>query len=327
MVLPVAAKLALVAVPAIVGLVALSSKDAHAATPSKALPPELIRKVEAALKTADPTVIHAVADEVEAAGFKEQADSLDAAADAIEQAENSVDPTHVVNSSGPVLTVPGATVPSDGGPPVVTGRVLIVKKGQGPFQVAQDALGASAGAARWPELRDANLPKSADGIPRKWAKDPKTNQYGFVPALNPGDKLLVPPSWPTTPAMKVDTIISGDDEIGGDDLRKLAGRVALEVASKPKGKENRELVAALQRAEHARGRYGGRSHGLYDPALMLLLARCHGIVPPTRFGDDAEPYYPTNSAPAKAKLRTEFARLAEVDAPRAEEWNAAAETV
>lgn len=326
-------KLLLIGVPAVIGLVALSASDAHAATPSKAMPEALRAKAQAALATADPLAIRAVADEVEKSGFKEQAASMRAAADAIEAAERAVEPTAVPVSAGAgvAAALPGAAAAVPVGPVQKTGRVLVVKPGQGPFQVAQDALGKSAGAARWRELRDANIPRSADGIPRKWIRDvvadPSGQTFRFDPPLNPGDRLIVPASWPTTDAMKVDTIILSGDDGAPEKLRRLAARVALEITRAQKGQENRELIAAYQRAEQRRGRRRGRPHGLYDPETMMLLAHAHGIVPPTRFGDDSEAYYPNNPAPSKTKLRQALESLAERDEPRAEEWRAAAATV
>lgn len=316
-------KLLLVGVPAVVGLVALAgSSSAHAAEPSKTMPEALKARAQAALATADPVVIRGVADEVEKAGFREQAASMRAAADAIEAAEHSVEPTPVPH---PERDDDGGDKPGPTpGPVEHTGRYLVVKRGQGPYQVAQDALGASAGAARWHELRDANIPRSADGIPRKWIKDPKApGQYRFDPPLNEGDRLLVPAAWPTTDAMQVGTIVLSGDDGAPESLRRLAARVALEVARNRKGSENRELIAAYQRAEKKRGRRQGRPHGLFDPETMMLLARCHGIVPPVRFGDDSEVYWPQNPTPAKVRVREEFSKLAERDEPRAEEWRAA----
>lgn len=103
-----------------------------------------------------------------------------------------------------------------------------------------------------------------------------------------------------------------------DPNRALAGRVALNIATSSKGREDRELVAAFQRMEKPRGFYDGKIDGLYGPKSAIALARDYGIVPPKPL------YWPTNPTPAKAAYRTELLRIAQVDPPRREEWQRAA---
>lgn len=100
--LPVAAKLLIPA--AVIGLVALSGKKPAAAKPSTPAkpgadavpPPDLLAKIQAAFTAADPAQLRQLADEVEKAGFKAQADDLRAFAkkveDAIKQAPVSKPP-------------------------------------------------------------------------------------------------------------------------------------------------------------------------------------------------------------------------------------------
>lgn len=79
-------------IPAVVGLVLLATggkkDDAPAAKPKPGAnstpPPELLQKIAAAFQAADPANLRAVADEVERAGFKAQADDLRAFASKIE---------------------------------------------------------------------------------------------------------------------------------------------------------------------------------------------------------------------------------------------------
>jgi hypothetical protein len=192
------------------------------------LPTDLKQKAEAALAAGDPTALRALADELDHEGFHAQATSLRAAADAIQAAEDNVNPTppvpHVDPAPGPTpAPVPGplpVPVPQPGGggvlpplpippgplpgpapapspvpaptptPPVAQAYVYHVQKGQGPYQAAQTILGPSAGAARFHELQHANIPFDADGIARA-----DNHAGGFKPGLNTGDRLLVPETW------------------------------------------------------------------------------------------------------------------------------------
>jgi hypothetical protein len=49
----------------------------------------------------------------------------------------------------------------------------------------------------------------------------------------------------------------------------------------------------------------------------------YGIVPPLRFADGKELYWPVNAAPAKAQVRSVLSHLARTDEPRRDEWSAA----
>lgn len=130
MALPAVAKLLIPA--ALVGLVALSGKKADAkpkpgAAPTKpgadSVPPaDLLAKIQAAFAAADPAQLRTLADEVERAGFKAQADDLRAFAkkveDAIKQTPATKPPASPtlppVTSTGPlpvVAPLPGIVPP------------------------------------------------------------------------------------------------------------------------------------------------------------------------------------------------------------------------
>jgi hypothetical protein len=88
-----------------------------------------------------------------------------------------------------------ASLPSSAPAAAASGvpRFVSVLKNEGPSQIAI-ALTGDGGAARINELRAANMPKDADGRARKG-----DGQSGFSPGLNPGDRLFVPASWPSSP--------------------------------------------------------------------------------------------------------------------------------
>jgi hypothetical protein len=301
--LPLVAKL-LLGGGAVAGVVALLAGSASAdEKPETGLPANLKAKVAAALESADPVVIRALAKQLDELGFKAQAKSLRKAATAIEQAMNSVDDVQP-GTAGTDSNSLANTKPV---------RVLEVRPGEGPYNVAA-RVGMGAAAL---ELRDANIPRDGKNITRQ-----SDGKRGFAPGLEPGDLLRVPAHWPQHSAMRVvelPTVIAGDDD---DPVRLLAGRVALEVQEKPKGKENRDLIATFQRAEKSRGRELD-TRGLYDAKTALALAVDHQIVPPMKFADGSELYWPQNAAPAKSRMRDVFTKLSERDPQRAEEWQQA----
>lgn len=321
-----------------------------------ALPADLKAKVEAAVASGDPTQMNAVADELDHEGYHGQATALRTAANAIQQAENGVTPTPPVpvptpqpsGGGGALPPLPGPLPgpapspytpppsPDAGGggvlpspvlppaPAVQTAAVVHVLKGEGPYQTAIRILG-NPGGERFHELQHANIPFDADGVARA---DNKAG--GLKPGLNPGDRLLVPPSW--VPLAKPGTVtiervgvpagaLNGDGDVSDDlAIQRLAGRVAVEVAHQAKGAENRELIAAYQRAIFARGQRKGDCLGLYDAETVLSLATQQGIAPPMRFADGQEIYWPTNPHAAKELVYATLSKLAGADVQRREEW-------
>jgi hypothetical protein len=158
-----------------------------------------LQRVIDAMNKGDPTLMRTVADQVEKAGFPDVAADLRAAADLIESGKAKVpdakkpapapDPEPHEPQPGPHDVKPApapspAPTPKPAGGP---GRIVIVKKGEGPFQVTERLLGKGQGG-RFGELVKENVP------PKK--KDPKTG--GFT-NLQPGEKLKVPAAWPASP--------------------------------------------------------------------------------------------------------------------------------
>lgn len=165
-----------------------------------------LERIIAAVSGGDPTALRALADELEKAGFAEQAADLRAMADLIEDGKAKVpDPFKPAPAPAPephepqpdpIEPKPPAPAPEPKPAPKPaggSGRVVIVKKGEGPFQVTQRLLGKDQGG-RFKELVAANVP------PKK--KDPKTG--GFT-NLQPGERLKVPASWPVSPDAIPDT--------------------------------------------------------------------------------------------------------------------------
>lgn len=279
---------------------------------------EAIRnKIQAAIATGDPTTIRRVADEVERAGLTAQAKSMRDAADAIERAIDNVRPTPI----SPDAPIGPRGVPA---PSPSEARIVVVEAGEGPFQVTQRA-GINTKLFR--QLRDRNIPFDADGVRRR-----SDGASGFLPGLDAGDRLFVPETWPDSPAFKIASVtppatVAGDDDDERDPrdrIQRLAGRVALAISRSRKGQEDRNLIHALQTIARRKGQRATRPNGLYDAETICQLARHHGIVPPARFGDDRQPYWPTNAAPAQRTVRECLLAMAENDPVRAEEWKQAA---
>lgn len=298
---------------------ASASEKKKQASAADGLPPDLRAKVQSVLSSGDPVAMRAVADELEKAGFPKQAASLRDAAKAIEKVIDDVDPDKPGDPSSPS---PRPTTPA-----IKQGRVVHVQRGEGEFQVASRVLGPGHAFEGMKQLQAANVPFDADGVPRKLDHHTGHLLDAQLHGLDEGDRLLVPETWPDSPHITVETVgapraaISGDGEGCDDaDLRRLAGRVALEVASSDKGSENRDLISTYQNAERARGRRKGSSSGLYDAETCHSLAMVHGIAPPCIFGDGAPLYYATNPDPEKQFLRSAFEKLASFDPPRAAEW-------
>jgi hypothetical protein len=319
-------------------VLAITSKPAAAATPKpneRGFPPELKAKFDAALRQGDPTAMRKVADEAAAAGFKTQAGSMRAAADAVEKAANDLKPTPALpgTPSSPGIPQPSPSSPgipqppapsSPSGPVIQEARVVHVLRGEGPFQMAtRTKQRAPLDAAR--ALRDFNIPFDADGVGRK-----SDGTGGFAPGLEPGDRLLVPPSWSahndiTTERVGIPAGVHGDDGPPSEAvLRRLAGRVALEVASQPKGRENREIIGLYQRYMRENGLRRGDTRGIFDAETAVSLARHHAIAPPLRFACGSEIYWPAKAVKAKRKVRDVLMHLSQTDVPRSEEWAQAA---
>lgn len=155
--------------------------------------------------------------------------------------------------------VPGTSLPAPPAPAQALQRFVVVKKGEGPFQIAQRVLGASQGAARWRELVTANIPPK------------KSNGQGGFTSLNAGERLKVPDAWPAS-----QEIVFGADLIAGNaspmnPRQAAAGRIALMIYLR---KIPPQVLANWQRSE------GVEPDGAYGPATAYCLCFRFGLVPP-----------------------------------------------
>ncbi len=187
-----------------------------------------------------------------------------------------------------VITTTATPVP----PPVTPApqapvrRVVTVLKGEGPFQITNRVLGASQ-AGRWKELVKANSP------PKKVGKD------GNFTNLQPGEKLVIPESWPT---------VAPHVTFGGDPRAEKhlgAGKVALGLHL---GNIRPDALAAWQARE------GIAPTGLYCPDTALVLCFRFGIVPP-----GAPRAYPRGKKQA-ANFVSALRRMARRDPQRSDEY-------
>jgi nucleoid-associated protein YgaU len=190
----------------------------------------------------------------------------------------------------PVTSTPAAL-------PAGKRRVTTVQSGDG-FTRITKRLGQPE--SRWRELRDANVPKDADGRTR--AKDTDT-KGGIKPILQPGHRLIVPSSWPDGPGMVV-----GADGMASDPAIRAA-RIALMAKH---GRVKREELAAWQDA------HGVVPNGEYGPATALALVYRYGIVPPNPL------VWGSNGRAAREEYAKRLAALAKHDPQRADEYQYAA---
>jgi hypothetical protein len=104
-----------------------------------------------------------------------------------------------------------------------------------------------------------------------------------------------------------------------DPMQLLAGKVVIMLRTSKKGSEDKDLVRLFQAQEQRLGRYTGTLDGLYGPKTAALLAVGYNIVPPKPW------YWPkSGTTAAMAAYRKLMLAFASKDAPRADEWHAAA---
>lgn len=292
------------------------SGTAHAKALPPALPKDLQNKMEKALASGDPIMMRRLAEQVEKAGFPEQAETLRKAADEVAAAMKSVPDLPPVRSPDE-QPKRGADVFRGGEAGTVTKTpeklTYVVKEGDSMARVARKLTGNER---RWAELLE----------PNKHLKTSKKSYGTIIDPFYAGMVINLPESW--RDALQGDEV-SGDrsPRIDEQGARRLAGRVALEVARKKKGAENRELIATFQKLERQRGMMGVPATGVFDHVTAVALARNYGIVPPLKFADGKDIYWPTNPAPAKNKLREIFTHMARRDPSRTEEWTQAAQSI
>jgi hypothetical protein len=121
----------------------------------------------------------------------------------IVQAQAKIDDEIAIHKTEEILKTGTTSTPgAKTSPPVVPQagalpRVVVVQSGDGFARITKRLLGSDA---RWPELRDRNVPVDADG--RKRSKDTAA-KGGIKPQLNPGNKLFIPESWPALNSVTV----------------------------------------------------------------------------------------------------------------------------
>lgn len=312
-----------VAIPVLLGagLLGLAfAGEAGAKELPPALPADLKKQMEKALDAGDPVAMRVLAGEIEKAGFKAQADSLRDAAAKIEAEMRKVKPLPEPTTSPglpPVVRTPseqpkrGADVFKGGQAGTVTATpsalTYVVRDGDFPGAIAKRLTGNER---RWPELIAAN--------PQKQTKQTKIGKV--FTTMHAGEVLKLPESWREA-LPKVE-----GDEPGDRPARRIAGRAALEIASSRKGSENRELIASFQQLAKSLGADVNRM-GLFDHLTAIAMATLFGIVPPLKFADGRDIYWPVNPAPAKRAVRNALDRLANADPAREEEWRQASKSI
>lgn len=158
--------------------------SSHAGTTDDPVPSsDLLQRIGEVVASGDSSAMRELADELDKAGFPEQAADLRAAADMLDKGQAKTVPTPANPSGGAVAPAPApAPAPSGGTVPASnTGRTYTVRSGDNPSKIAQALTG---NANRWTELVAANVP------PKKKAAN------GNFATLNAGEILKIPASWP-----------------------------------------------------------------------------------------------------------------------------------
>ena len=157
----------------------------------------------------------------------------------------------------------------------------------------------------------SDLRKAADAIELAVKNVPPV-KAGDKPRVGVGAGVITTTAEPITPKAGVPEPPSAQ--------KLLAAKTALMLTNASPGRESKPLVTDYQLQEQSLQHTAvGKADGLYGPKTALTLAKFYGIVPPKPY------YWPRNDrAGAKAAYRAELLALAAKDAPRAEEWRAAA---
>jgi hypothetical protein len=165
---------------------------------------------------------------------------------------------------------------------------------------------------------------AAGAPPPATPNKPATPPAAIPPAPSP-TQVSVPPPVTTSPTTTLPEIVVTGTAQPSAAERELASRMVIDQQSKPKWKDNRDLVSVFQTQESRAGSYKniqtgakGTIDGLYGPATAISLAERYGIVPPN------PKYWPKNPAPALTAYRNRLLALAAADPARASEWQQAA---
>jgi hypothetical protein len=189
-------------------------------------------------------------------------------------------------------------------------RALAARLRQEGFSASASDLDALASEIER-ELRQA-MPAAAPAAPA--APAPAAPEYTAkspgLPVAEPRQKTIV--------LDEVTVTARPVSEQPPDGEQLLAGQLALMLRSRGKGREDRAMVKRFQSLNPE----AGKADGLYGPKTARVLGDQYGIVPPTPF------YWPAvNAVAAKADYRAWLVSRARRDAPRAQEWEAAAKAV
>lgn len=154
---------------------------------------------------------------------------------------------------------------------------------------------------------------------------PATPPASIPPAPSPTQVSVPPPvtMGPVTTTLP-EIVVTGTAQPTAAE-REVASRVVIDQQSKPKWKDNRDLVSVFQTQESRAGSYKnlqtgakGAIDGLYGPATAIALAERFGMVPPN------PKYWPKNPAPSLTAYRNRLLALASADPARSSEWQQAA---
>lgn len=192
-------------------------KDKQAPLPG--VSPELVDQLNRALKLErDPKKLRAIVDALKKLPPSAERDAFISTFEALilqveaEQAEKEAlrkieetvknpDPPKPEPVVPPFVPGPSPTPPSPAAPapqaPTAKPRVVQVLPGDG-FTRITSRLGQPQ--SRWPELRNRNIPRDADGRARSKDTDAKG---GIKPILQPGNLLFVPEAWPVAPGVPI----------------------------------------------------------------------------------------------------------------------------
>lgn len=235
----------------------------------------VVKMVTEALASQDPKTMREVAAKLRASGFKEQADSLEKAADEIEADRKKPIPPSIPTAPAPTVETPK--------PPVILTpkrTVEVTSTLNSESRITSHLLGKGQ-ENRWPELVKVNIPKDADG--RNRSKDTTTkNRIGALkPGLQPGQKLFIPDNWtlkvveavkptkPPTISLPPVTITSVPQSEG----ERLTLDLFTHIVGKSQGQEDSFLVKKWQ-TFHNRP-----SDGKYGPGDGLFIANTYNMAP------------------------------------------------
>jgi hypothetical protein len=196
-----------------------------------------------------------------------------------------------------------ASSPSAGLPQPILQRILDALASKDPNKMRAEATKLEAEGYT---LQAGDLRRAADlaAVAQGW---------GMLSGDAPAPRRAPKTPQPYSPLPGIMEAVVADADL--DPKRLQAQALVLELMKKPRGQEDRELVADFQR------RNGLKDSGNYTPATGACLALRYGLVPPA-------PYFPERGrVKSKANYRGVLLGIAARDPQRAEEFRKAAEQV